>query len=50
MKKKVAALIFVISFSICGCGIDSIFDSGAVEWAVAFLVAISCLLVLGGEA
>ena len=46
MKKKIVSALFITSFMISGCGIESIFDGCAIEWLFAFMVAIGCILVL----
>lgn len=35
MKEKILSAVVFIGFTICGCGVDSIFDGGLVEWLVA---------------
>lgn len=45
MKKRLVSALFLISFTISGCGIEAMFDH-PFEWGFAFLVAIACLMVL----
>ena len=46
MVKKIAGILFLASFILCGCGINSIFDGHAFEWFFAFVVAVACAIVL----
>ena len=51
VKRKAIETMFVLSFSLTGCGIDSIFVSkrGAMTWAIAAIVMIFCAAALGGR-
>ncbi len=50
MIKKIAGAVFVVSFVLTGCGIESIFNGGFTEWLFCFMVAVACAAVLfGGE-
>lgn len=48
---KVLMAIFVIAFSMTGCGIDSIFTGGAVTWTMCALITLlsGILLILIAE-
>lgn len=50
-KRIVVEILFVISFILTGCGIDSIFVSkrDAITWAIAATVTIFCAAALGGD-
>jgi len=48
MIKKIAGYLFVFSFALTGCGIESIFNGGITEWCFCFLVAAACAAVLFG--
>jgi len=40
MKEKILSAIFMTSFALTGCGIESIFDDGLPCWLLAFATAI----------
>lgn len=48
--RKIIEIMFLISFVLTGCGIDSIFEGAkqVATWAVIALVMIACAWVLGG--
>lgn len=48
--RKIIEIMFLISFVLTGCGIDSIFEGAkqAATWTVIALVMIACAWVLGG--
>lgn len=48
--RKIIEIMFLISFVLTGCGIDSIFEGAkqAATWTVIALVMIGCAWVLGG--
>ena len=50
VKRKVIEVLFVLSFILTGCGIDSIFVSkrDAITWAIAAAVLILCAMSIGG--
>lgn len=48
--KNILSAVFVIGFAFTGCGIDSIFNGGAVVWSViAAITAICGYFVVKGE-
>lgn len=48
--KNILSAVFVIGFVLTGCGIDSIFNGGAVTWSViATITAICGYFVVKGE-
>lgn len=48
--KNILSAVFVIGFVLTGCGIDSIFNGGAVVWSViAATTAICGYFVVKGE-
>lgn len=48
--KNILSAVFVIGFVVTGCGIDSIFNGGAVVWSViATITAICGYFVVKGE-
>ena len=51
MKRKVIEALFILSFILTGCGIDSIFISktGALTWTIAAIVLIFCAAAMGGR-
>ena len=51
MKRKVIEVLFILSFILTGCGIDSIFISkaGALTWTIAAIVLIFCAAAMGGR-
>lgn len=48
--KKVLEILFVLSFFLTGCGVDSIFQSGEslCTWIVAAAVTVLCAIAIGG--
>lgn len=50
-RETVIGTIFWVALVICGCGMDSFFDSpeSAVTLIVALIVAILCAIVLGSK-
>ena len=50
MKESVTGLLFIVSFIICGCGIESAFkdEKSFAVWAISLLVLIASAKVLGG--
>lgn len=48
MKNSILSIVFIISFIITGCGIDSIFEGGAVQWGISALILIIVAWVLFG--
>lgn len=48
--KKVLEILFVVSFFLTGCGVDSIFQSGEAlfTWIVAAAVTVLCAIAIGG--
>ena len=50
-KETVIGTIFFASLVICGCGVDSFFDSpkSAITLIVAVIVAILCAIALGSK-
>lgn len=50
-RKTVIGTIFWVALVICGCGVDSFFDSpkSAATLIVALIVAILCAIVLGSK-
>jgi len=51
VKRKAIEVLFVLSFILTGCGIDSIFISkaGALTWTIAAIVLIFCAAAMGGR-
>jgi len=51
VKRKVIEVLFVLSFILTGCGIDSIFVSkrDAITWAISVAVLIMCAKSIGGH-
>lgn len=51
VKRKAIETMFVLSFILTGCGIDSIFISkrDAVTWIVSAAVLVLCAVALGGR-
>lgn len=51
VKRKAIEVLFVLSFILTGCGIDSIFVSkkDAMTWVIAATVMIFCAAALGGR-
>lgn len=49
--KRIVEILFVISFILTGCGIDSIFVSkrDAITWAISVAVLIMCAVSIGGD-
>lgn len=49
--KRIVEILFVISFILTGCGIDSIFVSkrDAITWAISVAVLIMCAASIGGD-
>lgn len=50
VKRKVIEVLFVLSFILTGCGLDSIFVSkrDAITWTIAAAVLILCAMSIGG--
>lgn len=50
MKQSISGVLFIISFMICGCGIDSAFESveSFAVWGISMIVLIASAKVLGG--
>lgn len=48
MIKKIAGFVFLVSFVLTGCGIESIFNGGFTEWCFCFLLAVGMAAVLFG--
>jgi len=50
-KRKAIEVLFVLSFILTGCGIDSIFISkaGALTWTIAAIVMVFCAAAMGGR-
>lgn len=50
MKESITGFVFMIAFMICGCGIDSAFESkeSFTVWAISLIVLIAAAKVLGG--
>lgn len=48
--KKAAEILFVLSFFLTGCGVDSIFESkeALCTWIVAAAVTVFCAIAIGG--
>lgn len=51
IKRKAIEVLFVLSFILTGCGIDSIFVSkrDAITWAISVAVLIMCAVSIGGD-
>ena len=51
VKRKAIETMFVLSFILTGCGIDSIFISkrDAVTWIVSAVVLVLCAMAIGGH-
>lgn len=49
--KRIVEILFVISFILTGCGIDSIFEStsAAVTWVLALITTVLCAMAMGGN-
>lgn len=47
MEKKVIGIVFLTSWLLCGCSVETFFDGGAPVAILAVLVAIACAYVLG---
>lgn len=49
--KKVLEILFVLSFFLTGCGVDSIFQSreDLFTWIVAAAVTVLCAIAIGGD-
>lgn len=50
VKRKAIEVLFVLSFILTGCGIDSIFVSkrDAITWAISLAVLILSAMAIGG--
>lgn len=50
VRRKAIEVMFVLSFILTGCGIDSIFVSkrDAITWAISVIVLIMCAKSIGG--
>ena len=50
VKRKAIEVLFMLSFILTGCGIDSIFVSkrDAITWAISVAVLIMCAKSIGG--
>ena len=48
MKKKIVSVLFITSFVLSGCGIESLFTGHAVLWFISFVTACACAIILGG--
>ena len=50
VKRKAIEVLFVLSFILTGCGIDSIFVSkrAALTWAASAIVLVLCAAAMGG--
>lgn len=48
--RKVLEILFVVSFFLTGCGVDSIFQSreALCTWIVAAAVTVLCAIAIGG--
>ena len=51
VKRKAIETMFVLSFILTGCGIDSIFasTSAAVTWVLALITTVLCAMAMGGN-
>lgn len=38
--KRILSIMFVIMFILTGCGIDSLFNGGAIQWLICFGILI----------
>ena len=47
--QRIAGIIFIISWLLCGCTIDTFFDGGAPVFLVSLLVVIVSAAILGGD-
>ena len=47
--QRIAGIAFVISWLLCGCTIDTIFDGGAPVFLSALVAVIICAAILGGD-
>lgn len=47
--QRLAGVIFIISWLLCGCSIDTFFDGGAPVFLVSLLVVIVSAAILGGD-
>lgn len=45
--QKLVGGIFILSWLLCGCTIDTFFDGGAPVFLVSLLVVIICVIVMG---
>lgn len=42
MREKILSAVVFVGFAFCGCGVDSIFEGGLVEWLVAAGITVIC--------
>ena len=42
MKEKILSAVVFVGFAFCGCGVDSIFEGGLVEWLIAAGITVIC--------
>lgn len=42
MKHKIVSAMFVVGFTLTGCGVDSIFEGGFKTWLVCFVITAIC--------
>ena len=47
--QRLAGIIFLLSWLLCGCTIDTFFDGGAPVFITALIVAVICAVVLGSS-
>ena len=47
--QKVVGIMFILSWLLCGCTIDTFFDGGAPVFITALIVAVICAAVLGSS-
>lgn len=47
--QKIVGIMFILSWLLCGCTIDTFFDGGAPVFITALAVAVVCAAVLGSS-
>lgn len=48
MKNKILSVAFTVLFLLTGCSVDSIFDGGAVQWGISFVILVLVAWALFG--
>ena len=47
--QKLIGIIFILSWLLCGCTLDTFFDGGAPVFLAALVTVIICAAILGGD-